>query len=184
MCAEVPINAVAVAVDLSAFSASSAFAVGPAHGIRPAALRDDAPQGHGPDDRRYSTHRLHPVIDARRSRAPDMKRFAALYAAIDASNRTNDKVDAMVRYFESADHADAAWAVYFLSGGRPKRLIPARRLAMWAGDEADVPEWLFEECYHAVGDLAETIALLLPDTGATSDRPLHEWIATQLIPLA
>ena len=113
-----------------------------------------------------------------------MKHFAALYAAIDASNRTNDKVDAMVRYFESADHADAAWAVYFLSGGRPKRLIPARRLATWAGEEADVPEWLFEECYHAVGDLAETIALLLPDTGATSDRPLHEWITGRLIPLA
>src|SRR5687767_631030 len=113
-----------------------------------------------------------------------MKRFAALYAAIDASNRTNDKVDAMVRYFESADHADAAWAVYFLSGGRPKRLIAARRLATWAGEEADVPEWLFEECYHAVGDLAETIALLLPDTGATSDRPLHEWILQRLLPIA
>ena len=113
-----------------------------------------------------------------------MKRFAALYAEIDASNRTNDKVDAMVRYFAAADHADAAWAVYFLSGGRPKRLIPARRLATWAGEEADVPEWLFEECYHAVGDLAETIALLLPDRGGHSDRPLHEWISGHLMPLA
>src|SRR5687768_5714146 len=105
-----------------------------------------------------------------------MKRFAQLFAEIDQSNRTNDKVDAMVRYFSAADHADAAWAVYFLSGGRPKRLIPVRRLATWAGEEADVPEWLFEECYEAVGDLAETIALLLPEAVTVSDRPLHAWI--------
>ena len=113
-----------------------------------------------------------------------MKRFAALFAEIDASTRTNDKVDAMARYFAAADHADAAWAVYFLGGNRPKRLIPARRLATWAGEEADVPDWLFEECYHAVGDLAETIALLLPVAGTESDRPLHAWIRDHLIPLA
>jgi DNA ligase-1 len=100
-----------------------------------------------------------------------VRRFAALYAEIDASTRTTDKVDAMVRYFTAADPADAAWAVYFLSGGRPKRLIPVRRLATWAGEEANVPPWLFEECYASVGDLAETIALLLP----TVERPGESW---------
>ena len=113
-----------------------------------------------------------------------MRRFAELYAEIDASTRTTEKVDAMVQYFRDADPADAAWAVYFLSGGRPKRLIPVRRLATWAGEESDVPPWLFEECYASVGDLAETIALLLPATARTSDRPLHEWIAEQLMPLS
>jgi DNA ligase-1 len=113
-----------------------------------------------------------------------VKRFAALFAEIDASTRTNDKVDAMTRYFAAADPADAAWAVYFLSGGRPKRLIPVRRLATWAGEESDVPEWLFEESYESVGDLAETIALLLPRAETTSDRPLHEWIESHLLPLA
>ncbi len=113
-----------------------------------------------------------------------MKRFASLFAEIDASTRTNDKVDAMTRYFAAANPADAAWAVYFLGGGRPKRLIPVRRLATWAGAESDVPEWLFEECYESVGDLAETIALLLPRAAATSDRPLHEWIERHLLPLA
>ena len=113
-----------------------------------------------------------------------MKRFAAHFSAIDASTRTNDKVDAMTRYFADADPADAAWAVYFLSGGRPKRLIPVRRLATWAGEESDVPEWLFEESYESVGDLAETIALLLPRAATTSDRPLHEWIERQLLPIA
>ncbi|HUF30726.1 MAG TPA: ATP-dependent DNA ligase [Gemmatimonadaceae bacterium] len=113
-----------------------------------------------------------------------MKRFAQLFAEIDANTRTGDKVEAMVRYFTSAAPADAAWAVYFLSGGRPKRLIPARRLATWAGEESDVPEWLFEASYESVGDLAETIALLLPNPTSTSDRPLHEWMDQHLLPLA
>jgi DNA ligase-1 len=113
-----------------------------------------------------------------------VRRFAALYAEIDASTRTTDKVDAMVRYFTAADPADAAWAVYFLSGGRPKRLIPVRRLATWAGEEANVPPWLFEECYASVGDLAETIALLLPTGERPGERLLHEWVEGQLLPLA
>ena len=89
-----------------------------------------------------------------------MKRFARLFAELDGTTKTNAKVDAMVEYVSAANPADAAWAVHFLSGYRPKRLIPVRRLAGWAMEAADVPDWLFEECYHAVGDLAETIALL------------------------
>ena len=91
-----------------------------------------------------------------------MKRFARLYSDIDQTTSTNRKVDAMAAYFADAAPADAAWAVYFLSGGRPKRLIPVRRIATWAMEESGVPDWLFEESYHAVGDLGETIALLLP----------------------
>lgn len=113
-----------------------------------------------------------------------MRRFARLFAEIDASTRTGDKVASMVRYFTSAAPDDAAWAVYFLSGGRPKRLIPVRRLATWAGEESDVPDWLFEASYESVGDLAETIALLLPRATATSDRPLNEWMKQRLLPLA
>ncbi len=113
-----------------------------------------------------------------------MKRFARLYAAIDATTRTNEKVDAMVEYFRSVDPADGAWAVYFLSGGRPKRLIPVRRLAHWAMSESGIQEWLFEECYAAVGDLAETISLLLPDAPNASDLPLHRWMDDRILPLA
>src|SRR5688572_21401883 len=98
--------------------------------------------------------------------------------------RTNEKVQAMVHYFRVAEPADAAWAVYFLSGGRPKRLIPVRRLAAWAMQEAAVPDWLFAECYDAVGDLAETMSLLLPDASSTADIPLHRWITDRLLPLA
>lgn len=113
-----------------------------------------------------------------------MRAFADLYAAIDRSTRTTDKVDAMAAYFASADAADAAWAVYFLSGGRPRRLIPVRRLAALAMELAGIPEWLFGECYDAVGDLAETVSLLLPPPRAPVSRPLHEWIAEHVLPLA
>ena len=113
-----------------------------------------------------------------------MRRFAQLFAAIDETMRTNEKVDAMVEYFRAAEPADAAWAVWFLSGGRPKRLIPVRRLAAWAMEEVGIPEWLFAECYDAVGDLAETMSLLLPDAPSTTDVPLHRWIADRLLPLA
>src|ERR1022692_3733545 len=58
--------------------------------------------------------------------------------------------------------ADAAWAATFLIGRRPKRLLESRKLAQWAIEESGIPDWLFGECYHAVGDFAETIALLLP----------------------
>ena len=112
-----------------------------------------------------------------------MKSFARLFSEIDSTTRTTEKVDAMSRYFAKADPADAAWAVYFLSGGRPKRLVPVRRLATWAMEESAVPGWLFEESYHAVGDLAETIALLLPEGAASSDDPLHDWIERKLLPI-
>ena len=113
-----------------------------------------------------------------------MKDFAALVAAIDETTRTTEKVDAMVGYFTSAQPADAAWAVHFLSGERPKRLVPVRRLAAWATEASGVPSWLFEECYTAVGDLAETITLLLPESASPVERPLHVWIEEHLLVLA
>ncbi len=119
-----------------------------------------------------------------------MKRFARLYAEIDSTTSTNRKVAAMVSYFRDAEPADAAWAVYFLSGGRPKRLIPMRRIAEWAMIESGVPDWLFEESYHAVGDLGETIALLLPSVILSEAKdlhlplPLHVWVEQKLLPIA
>ena len=113
-----------------------------------------------------------------------MKLFARLFADLDETTKTGAKVAAMARYFAAADAADAAWAVYFLRGDRPKRLIPVRRLANWAMEESGTPPWLFEECYHAVGDLAETISLLLPESPQGGGRPLHHWIENVLLPLA
>ena len=106
-----------------------------------------------------------------------MKDFAALYARIDESTKTTVKVAALADYFRTAPDEDKLWTVALFSGRRPKRTITATRLREWAAERAGLPEWLFEESYGIVGDLAETIALILPDPGTTDDRSLSHWIA-------
>ena len=109
-----------------------------------------------------------------------MKAFADLYTALDASTRTNDKTAALVAYFNMAPREDACWAVYFLTGNRPRQAVPAKKLHEIASDAAGLPLWLFEEAYDSVGDLAETIALILPPPEAASALPLHCWILDRL----
>lgn len=112
-----------------------------------------------------------------------MKAFAELYAALDQTTKTNGKIAALTSYLSQAPPEDAAWAVSFLIGRRPKRLLESRKLAEWAIAEAGVPDWLFGECYHAVGDFAETIALLLPPAESSSPLPLHVWVEERLLPM-
>jgi DNA ligase-1 len=112
-----------------------------------------------------------------------MKRFAQLFNELDASTATNAKVDALTRYFDDAPDADAAWAVYFLSGGKPRQVIPTGVLSEMARQQAGIEPWLFDECYQAVGDLAETIAHILPMAPHTSDVGLAEWVEQRLLPL-
>ena len=112
-----------------------------------------------------------------------MKAFADLCTALDEATAPNEKIAALVAYFRTSPPRDAAWAVHFLSGRRPKRLVGLAKLRAWAAAEAGVPDWLFEESHHAVGDLAETITLLLPDPGRTSERPLAEWVESRLLEL-
>lgn len=112
-----------------------------------------------------------------------MKAFAELFTALDATTRTLGKVGAMADYLRVADAADAVWAVYFLTGRKLRQVVPSRRLREWAAAEAGIPDWLLGECYDAVGDAAETVALLLPEPMASSDRPLAEWVEKVLIPL-
>ena len=113
-----------------------------------------------------------------------MKRFAALYDAIDRTTATSAKVAALVSYFREAPPADAAWAASFLLGRRPKRLVRAPDLRLWAAEAADVSDWLFEECYTQVGDLAETIALLVPEGIEQDDAPFAWWVQQRLLPLS
>lgn len=112
-----------------------------------------------------------------------MKRFAQLYAALDSSTRTSDKTRALADYFRAADAADAAWAVWFLTGNRPKAAIKSTLLHRWAAEAAGLPDWLFAESYDAVGDFAETIALILPPAQEESDAPLVHWVEARLLPL-
>ncbi len=112
-----------------------------------------------------------------------MKAFAALYRALDASTSTAAKQRALQAYLCAAGPADAAWAVYILAGGKPRQLVPVGQLRRVAQQACGLPEWLFDECYQAVGDLAETLALLLPAPMAAVDRPLADWIENHLLPL-
>ncbi|NNE54188.1 MAG: ATP-dependent DNA ligase [Sulfitobacter sp.] len=105
-----------------------------------------------------------------------MKRFAALFAAIDQSTKTTVKVAALADYFSDADPVDKLWTVALFSGRRPKRAVTTNRLREWAAEVAGIPLWLFEESYAIVGDLAETIALVLPPNASVDDRPLSQWI--------
>ena len=112
-----------------------------------------------------------------------MKAFADLYAKLDATTSSNAKLAALQSYFLAASPADAAWAVYFLSGGRPRQLVPTKLLRELTLSVSGLPPWLFEESYQAVGDLAETMALLLPKSPHTSDESLANWIENKLLPL-
>ncbi|MGK8436573.1 ATP-dependent DNA ligase [Ectopseudomonas hydrolytica] len=112
-----------------------------------------------------------------------MKAFAELYARLDATTSSNAKLQAMQEYFAEAPSADAAWAVYFLAGGRPRQVVPTRVLRELATRLSGLSDWLFEESYQAVGDLAETIALLLPESQHASEQGLAWWLEEQLLPL-
>ena len=112
-----------------------------------------------------------------------MKAFAELYSMLDATTSSNAKLAAMQQYFAAAAPEDAAWAVYFLSGGRPRQLVPTRLLREQAITLSALPEWLFEESYQAVGDIAETLSLLLPEAEHSSDEGLATWMENKLLPL-
>lgn len=113
-----------------------------------------------------------------------MKRFAQLYAELDSTNSTLAKLAALERYFRQAAPSDAAWAVYFLMGNKPRQVVPSRRMYELAGEVAGLSGWLMDECYEAVGDLAETVAHVLPPASGQSDASLAEWVEQRLMPLA
>jgi len=114
-----------------------------------------------------------------------MKRFAELFEALDRTTGTNAKLEALGDYFRDAAPADAAWAVYFLTGQRLKRLVGTRELRQWTAEYSGLPLWLVEESYEHVGDLAETMALLAPDGKADSEPPpLHRLVEAVIRPMS
>lgn len=114
-----------------------------------------------------------------------MRRFATLFEEIDQTQSTNEKVQHIKNYFLESSDADSAWALFFLSGHRLKRLITSRMLLEWSQRIITIPEWLLAESYASVGDTAETIALLLPrkETGQQLDYSLAEWMEKLIKPL-
>jgi DNA ligase-1 len=112
-----------------------------------------------------------------------MKAFTELYAALDETTKTNLKVAALTEYLNTVSPEDAAWAIYFLTGRKPKQLVQTPKVVGWAVEAAAIPSWLFAESYDSVGDLAETIALLLPEHQRSSDKSLTYWVEQRLIKL-
>lgn len=112
-----------------------------------------------------------------------MKRFSDLYKTLDETTKTNAKIDALVNYFSLSPPEDSIWAISFLIGRKPKQVVPTRKLREWSAELANVPQWLFDECYSTVGDLAETITLLLPKASASTDIPLNKWVEEKLLPM-
>ena len=113
-----------------------------------------------------------------------MKAFADLFAALGEAQEPGDAVAALARYLGAVPAADAAWAVRLLAGQRPPRTVTPRQLRRWTCRVAGLPEWLFTPCRQAVGDLAETAALLYPAGDVASPQPLPVWIEERLLPLA
>lgn len=105
-----------------------------------------------------------------------MKHFAALYARIDETTRTSLKTAALADYFRTAPDDDKLWTIALFTGRRPKRTITAAKLRAWAGEIAQIEPWLFDESYAIVGDLAETISLVLPPPKQHQDHSLTYWI--------
>jgi DNA ligase-1 len=122
-----------------------------------------------------------------------VQRFAALFESLDTTTATSAKIEAMAEYFRSAPAADAAWAVYVLMGRRVKRSVGQSLLHTWLIEEARLPAWLVDETYGSVGDLAETIALLVagdargaqaPGRESGADLALSRWFTERILPLA
>lgn len=116
-----------------------------------------------------------------------MKDFAKLFATIDETTKTSLKVSALANYFADCAPADAAWAVYFLTGRKLRQIVPTARLKAALRTKTGIPEWLFGESYQVVGDLAETIALLadncVVDNSQAENLSLTDWVEDRLIGL-
>lgn len=117
-----------------------------------------------------------------------MKDFAGLCRELDAATSTRSKHRALIAYLGAARatparRESAAWAVYLLAGGKPRGIAPSRYLRRLAQETSGLPEWLFEESYATVGDLAETVCLLIPDARNVETAPLHVWMTERLLPL-
>ncbi|MEN2284396.1 ATP-dependent DNA ligase [Algoriphagus sp. SE2] len=103
-----------------------------------------------------------------------MRKFAKLIEELDATTKTNRKVAALATYFSKASEEDKLWTIAILSHRRPPRPVNTTLLRQYAAELAEIPLWLFEDSYHIVGDLAESIALVIPNDDMNSNKSLAE----------
>ena len=110
-----------------------------------------------------------------------MKNFASLIKTLDSTTKTNKKVAALAEYFAKASDTDKVWTIAILSHRRPPRPVNTTLLRQWASELSNIPLWLFEESYHIVGDLAETIALVIPSNPLQTDKSLTEFLEEMIL---
>ena len=89
-----------------------------------------------------------------------MKQFS-LFSTLETSNKTNDKISALVPLLSAATEEDKLWLIALFTGKRPKRPVKTNFLKLWAMEISGIPEWLFLESYASVGDLGETICTFI-----------------------
>ena len=106
-----------------------------------------------------------------------MKTFAQLITSLESTNKTNAKIDAMVHYLQTAPENDKLWFLALFTGKRPKRPVNTNLLKLWALEITQLPEWLFLESYSSVGDLGETLSLILPPPENEIDKSLSQWMS-------
>lgn len=111
-----------------------------------------------------------------------MKHFAELISTLESTNKTNAKIDAVVHYLNTAPENDKLWFLALFTGKRPKRPVNTNLLKQWALEIIQLPEWLFLESYSSVGDLGETLSLILPPPENDIQKSLSQWM-TELIHL-
>ena len=109
-----------------------------------------------------------------------MKQFAQLIKTLDSTNKTNVKVNALADYFKTADDRDKVWTIAILSHRRPPRPVNTTMHRQWAAEHSQIPSWLFEESYHIVGDLAETIALVVPNSKTGTEKTLTQFLGEMI----
>ncbi|MEM7784502.1 MAG: ATP-dependent DNA ligase, partial [Planctomycetota bacterium] len=112
-----------------------------------------------------------------------MNEFCELFWRLDSTTKTNEKIHSIKHYLDQSRPEDAVWAIYFLTGKRIQRLIPMKLIRTWAMEQSKLSDWLFAECYDRVGDLAETISLILPPPTNSSDYRLRDLIEKELLPI-
>ena len=110
-----------------------------------------------------------------------MKNFASLIKTLDSTTKTNTKVTALAEYFAKASDTDKVWTIAILSHRRPPRPVNTTLLRQWASELSNIPLWLFEESSHIVGDLAETIALVIPSNPLQTDKSLTEFLEEMIL---
>ncbi|MFM1941653.1 MAG: hypothetical protein RI897_635 [Verrucomicrobiota bacterium] len=113
-----------------------------------------------------------------------MRAFADLFLALDRTTRTSEKVALLEAYFGAVAPEDGVWALWFLCGQRLKRVVKTGQLREWVAAESGLPLWLVEESYEHVGDLAETLALLLPEGEGGEVPGVGRLVTERLLPLA